>query len=112
MKGMASLYQNVQSKHCNKRYSTESKGLVEDSSYQPLRWRDASSFLTYTRGSADVCGVASLTETPERAHGIDALTIGAEIWHNFTFVNVCAPKTPRQKQTEVNIDARIKPVRS
>lgn len=31
---------------------------------------------------ADVCGVADLTETPEGAHGIDALTTGAEIWHN------------------------------
>lgn len=42
----------------------------------------------YARGSADVCGVANLTETPEGAHGIDALTTGAEIWHDFTFVNI------------------------
>lgn len=70
------------------------------------------SFLTYTRRSADVCGVADLTETPEGAHGIDALTTGAEIWHNFTFINICAPKTPRQKQTEVNTDARTELVRN
>lgn len=42
----------------------------------------------YTRRSADVCGVADLTETSEGAHGIDALPIGAEIWHNFTFINI------------------------
>ena len=70
------------------------------------------SFLTYARGSADVCGVANLTETPEGAHGVDALTTGAEVWHDFTFINVCAPETPRQEQAQVNTDARIKPVRN
>lgn len=65
---------------------------------QPPRCRDASPRLTYTRGSTDVRGVANLAEAPEGAHGIDALTIGAEIWHNFAFINICAPKTPRQKQ--------------
>lgn len=65
--------------------------------------------LTYTRGSADVRGVANLAEAPEWAHGIDALTIGAEVWHNLTFINICDTKpNHNQNQTAVNIYVRIK----
>lgn len=54
--------------------------------------------LTNTWGSADVRGVANLAEAPEWAHGIDALTIGAEVWHNLTFVNICGTKQKQNKK--------------
>lgn len=44
--------------------------------------------LTHTGRSADVCGVANLAEAPERAHGIDALAIRAEVGHDLTFINI------------------------
>lgn len=71
------------------------------------------SCLTYTRSSTDVCGIAHLAEAPERAHGVDALTIGAQVWHNLTFINICGPKQNRQQnQVEVNINLRLKLVRT
>lgn len=44
----------------------------------------------YTRGAADVCGVAHLAEASERAHGIDALTVAAKVWHNLAFIDISA----------------------
>lgn len=69
--------------------------------------------LTYTRGAADICGVANLAEAPEWAHGVDALTVGAEVWHHLTLINICGPKQKQdQKQIEVNIYLRIRLVRN
>lgn len=53
--------------------------------------------LTYARGAADVCGVANFAEAPEWAHGIDALTIAAKVWHNFAFVDICGQQQPQNE---------------
>lgn len=42
----------------------------------------------YAGGSANVCGVASLAEASEGAHGVDALAVGAEVWHHLAFINI------------------------
>lgn len=42
----------------------------------------------YTRCPTDVCGVANLAEASEGAHGVDALAVGAEVWHYLTFINI------------------------
>lgn len=62
--------------------------------------------LTYTRCAAEVRGVANLAEASEGAHGVDALAIGAEVWHHLTFINICGPRTQHAQhktKTEVNM---------
>ena len=50
--------------------------------------------------------------TAETANLVNAHTICTNAWNLFTFINVCAPETPRQEQAQVNTDARIKLVRN
>lgn len=60
--------------------------------------------LTHAGGPTDVRGVASLAEAAEGAHGVDALAIGAQVWHHLALINICGSKTEPNKCRHMQVD--------